>query len=121
MPPKPKPPKPPTPPKAAIKKLADLQDQSLGLYQSDVRPWLLEMEAWDREHDRPVSAMHREGVRDGITNALHGSHFRTRHLRDKVQDETLLRPQAPPAEEPGFGERWEAYKAEIGEGEGDED
>lgn len=104
-------PKPPAPPKAAIKKLAALQDEALGLYQSDVRPWLLQMETWDRDQERPVSAMHREELRDTLTNRLHESAFRTRHLRDRVQDETLLRPQAPPVEEPGFGERWEAMKA----------
>lgn len=108
--PKPKAPKPPAPPKSAIKKLADLQDQSLAIWQAQVRPWMLEMERFDVGQGRPVSADRREDQRDDLNNRLHESAFRTRHLRDKVQDETLLRPQAPPIDEPGFGERWEAMK-----------
>lgn len=97
-------PQPPAPPKAAITKLAALHDESLALWQSTVRPWMVQMENWDSEHDRPVSAMKREAIRDDVTNRLHEGHHRTRTLRDRVQDGSLLRPQAPPCDEPGFRE-----------------
>jgi hypothetical protein len=99
MPAKAKEPKPPAPPKAAIKTLAALHDESLALWQSTVRPWMVQMETWDSDHGRPVSAGRREALRDEMTNRLHESHLETRQLRDRVLDGALLAPQAPPCDE----------------------
>ena len=95
----PKPPKAPAPPKAAITKLAKLHDESLALWQSTVRPWLLAMETYDADNGRPVSADRREGIRDDLTNRLHDSAYHTRKLRDGVADGSLLRQQASNHEE----------------------